>query len=247
MTIDLNFTINSQNFLRRTDTNVIIAKSSQYLCHFTFENEEWTDIEKFVEFTINKKKTYVGALGKGLECESVIPSAAFDSCVIKISVYGGELSATNQVPLIIIPSGYTSTIDNAESTEIGFTDAFVDAYNRIADNFDNAFIRDNHIVFLANGKEVLELSFDDILVSQSQSDWNENNPDSTRYIFNKPTLINNFKYQNDNLICLSDNRIIQTVSLEHRHQTDDILNLETDIDNDLNILLMNLTDNIRSL
>lgn len=243
MTIDLHFNINSQNFLRRTDTNAIIARSTEYICHFTFENEEWDTANKFVEFACSKKKTYVGVLGEGLECTTTIPSVAFDSCVIKVSVYTEDL-ATNQVSLIIIPSGYTS--EYTESTEIGFTDVFVDAYNRIADNFDNAIIRDNHIVFFANGNEVLELSFDDVLTNQSQSDWEENNPESSHYIFNKPDIINNFQYTNDNLICLSDDRIVQTVSLKHHHKTEDITDFDHDVDIDLNELLERLTENIRS-
>ena len=93
---------------------------------------------------------------------------------------------------------------------------------------------------------VLELSFDDVLTNQSQSDWEENNPESSHYIFNKPDIINNFQYTNDNLICLSDDRIVQTVSLKHHHKTEDITDFDHDVDIDLNELLERLTENIRS-
>ena len=228
MIIDLNFNIDTKFFLRRLDNNTLMGKNTQYICHFTFEGEEWNDVDKFVEFSSSKNKTYVGVLGKGLECVSAIPYAIMkDNCVIKVSVYGGNLITTNQVSLVLMPSGYTS---EQVSTQPEFTDAFVDAYRRIANNFDNAIIRDNKIVFFADDHEVVELSFEDILYSQA--DWSETDTESASYILNKPELINNFKYQNNNLVCLSDNKVIQTVSLKHNHGTVDIYNFETDVDTD---------------
>ena len=53
--IDLYFEVTSQNFLHRIDSKLIKnQQDEEYICHFTFENEDWDDKQKFVTFSVKK-------------------------------------------------------------------------------------------------------------------------------------------------------------------------------------------------
>ena len=82
---------------------------------------------------------------------------------------------------------------------------------------------------------------------KEQADWQEQDETSTQYIRNKPDIIDEFRYENDNLLCLSDNEVKQSVSLKHNHPASDIVDFDEEVDIDLNNLLANITENIRSL
>lgn len=200
--IDIDFLINDKNTLQRLDSNIIIEMSTNYLCNFTFEGEQWEDEEKFVIFKNNKNKAYVASLGTEMQTSTVIPQAALSGCVLKISVYAGDLYTTNELSLIVTATGYT---ENTISETPGFTDAFVSAYERIESKFDEAMLEGNTIIFFANGNQIATLDLTTIVLS-TQSDWEEEDPDSSHYIKNKP-----------------------------------------DIDMDFTNLLINITENIRSL
>lgn len=182
MTIKLNFYIDSQNLLSRTDDNAIISQTTNYTCKFTFENEDWENINKFVQFTNSNGETFIGVLGKGLICESSIPYKAYTGCVIKISVYGGCLMTSNQLSLVVTPSGDINILE-CESVDPDFKDAFIDSYNKIALKFDDAVLDGTDIVFMSNNEEIKRLSLSGII---QQADWNEDDENSPSYIKNKP-------------------------------------------------------------
>ena len=73
MTTNLHFKITSQDFLYRIDSTLIRnQQDEEYICHFTFENEEWNDKQKFVTFSV-KKREYTSALTEENEYSSPIP------------------------------------------------------------------------------------------------------------------------------------------------------------------------------
>ena len=84
--IDLYFTITPQNFLHRTDSSLIQNQiDEEYMCHFTFEGEDWQDKEKFVTFsTKNKKYT------------ATVPTLAMAGTVGPIQVFQYWVQATEE-------------------------------------------------------------------------------------------------------------------------------------------------------
>ena len=125
-----------------------------------------------------------------------------------------------------------------------YHDIYADAFNKIDTKFDNAQLDGNDMVFYANGQEISRISLG---ISGRQANWAETDEFDITYIQNKPSIINNFRYENDNLICLEDDEVRQTVSLKHNHQSTDVVDFDEEVDIDLNNLLISITENIRSL
>lgn len=240
---NLYFTITSQNFLHRTDSNLIQNQiDEEYICHFAFEGEDWQDKEKFVTFFVKNKK-YTASLGFENECESPIPFAALTGCIINIKVHAEDIITRNQVSLVVLQPKEQIIYDCQEQED--YHDVCAEAYNKINTKYDNAELIGNELVFYANGEEVSRISLVD--VENKQSDWSETDEESIQYIQNKPSIINNFRYENDNLICLSDNEVKQSISLKHNHPASDVVDFDEEVDIDLNNLLISITENIRSL
>lgn len=240
--IDLYFTITAQNYLQRTDSHPIkFQVDEEYICHFTFENEKWANVQKFVTFT-SKKKKYTSSLTAENEYSSAIPYEALMNCIINISVHGDDIITKNQISLVV--SQPKEEIIYKCTEQENYHDVYAEAFNQIKTKFDRAELIDDEIVFYANGKEISRVSLGS---RGEQVDWQEQDETSTQYIRNKPDIIDEFKYENDNLLCLSDNEVKQSVSLKHNHPASDIVDFDEEVDIDLNNLLANITENIRSL
>lgn len=241
--IDLYFTITPQNFLHRIDSNLVQNQiDEEYICHFTFEGEDWQDKEKFVTFLV-KNKEYTAPLGFENECESPIPFAALAGCIINIKVHAEDIITRNQVSLVVLQPK-EQIIYNCQEQE-DYHDVYAEAFNQINTKFDEVQIEGNELIFYSSGKEVARVLLTNI--EDKQSDWKETDESSSQYIQNKPTIINNFRYENDNLICLEDDEVKQTVSLKHNHQSTDVVDFDEEVDIDLSSLLTSITENIRSL
>lgn len=241
--IDLYFTITSQNFLHRIDSNLIQNQvDEEYICHFTFEGEDWQDKEKFVTFFVKNKK-YTASLGFENECESPIPFAALIGCIINIKVHAEDIITRNQVSLVVLQPKEQIIYDCQKQED--YHDVYVEAFNQISTKFDEVRLENNELIFYSSGKKVSQISLANI--ERKQSNWKETDESSSQYIQNKPSIINNFRYENDNLICLEDDEIKQTVSLRHNHQSTDVVDFDEEVDIDLNSLLVSITENIRSL
>lgn len=241
---ELYFLIDSRNFLYRTDTNVVKnQRDDQYVCHFIFENSDWDGVEKFVTYQ-NKRQQYTALLGIENECSAVIPFEALLECVLNIKIYGDDLSTRNQISLVVVQPKEEITY-NCQTQE-SYHDVGVEAYQQVGKKFDDVKISGDYLVFYSDDKELVKVSLNEISKS-NQADWIENDSDNPAFIKNKPDLINNFRYENNQLICLSDNQIKQTISLKHNHPSTDIIDFDDEVDIDLNNLLVSLTENIRSL
>lgn len=240
---NLYFTITSQNFLHRIDSNLIQNQiDEEYICHFVFEGEDWQDKEKFVTFFVKNNK-YTASLGFENECESPIPFAALAGCIINIKVHAEDVITRNQVSLVVLQPKEQIIYDCQEQED--YHDVCAEAFNQISTKFDEVRIEGSELIFYSSGKEVARVLLTNI--EGQQSDWKETDESSSQYIQNKPSIINNFRYENDNLICLEDDEIKQTVSLKHNHQSTDVVDFDEEVDIDLGSLLTSITENIRSL
>ena len=240
--IDLYFTITPQNFLHRIDSKLIQNQQEEdYICHFTFENEDWDDKQKFVTFSV-KKKQYTSSLNAENGYSSPIPYAALTNCIINVKVHCDDIITRNQISLVVSQPKNEIIYECKEQTD--YHDAYADAFNQIGTKFDNVQLDGDDMVFYANGEEISRVSLG---IIGHQANWTETDESSVEYIKNKPNIINNFRYENDNLICLENNEVRQTVSLRHNHQSTDVVDFDEEVDVDLNNLLISITENIRSL
>ena len=241
--IDLYFTITPQNFLHRTDSNLIQNQiDEEYICHFTFEGEDWQNKEKFVTFIVKNKK-YTASLGFENECESPMPFAALAGCIINIKVHAEDIITRNQISLVVLQPKEQIIYNCQEQKD--YHDVYAKAFNQINTKFDKVSTEGNEFIFYSSGKEVARVLLTN--TESKQSNWEEADESSSQYIQNKPNIINNFRYENDNLICLEDDEIKQTVSLKHNHQSTDVVDFDEEADIGLSNLLISITENIRSL
>ena len=242
MTTNLHFKITSQNFLYRIDSTLIKnQQDEEYICYFTFENEDWNDKQKFVTFSV-KKREYTSALTEENEYSSPIPYPALASCIINVKVHCDDIITRNQVSLVVSQPKEEIIYECKEQTD--YHDVYAEAFKQIGTKFDDVQIDGDDMVFYANGKEISRVSLG---ISGNQANWTETDDTNPAFIQNKPTIINNFRYENDNLICLEDDEVKQTVSLKHNHQSTDVVDFDEEVDIDLGSLLTSITENIRSL
>lgn len=134
----LEFNVNDNQILKRTDNQDIVNKTNNYhRCRFTFQEEsEWVNLNKFVIFTDGWGNTSTVHLGRGstvLCC--LIPDNILRGSYFKVSLYGGELYTTNDVSIPLIQSGYNhhrpSKSCNLQK------DIFVEIFERIDSKISN--------------------------------------------------------------------------------------------------------------
>lgn len=240
--IDLYFLITSQNFLHRIDSHLIEnQQDEEYVCHFEFDNEDWDDKHIFVTF-FARKEQYTSSLNEENGYSSPIPYAALANCIISMKVHCDDIVTRNQVSLVVTQP--KSEIIYECKEQENYHDIYAEAFENIETKFDNVQKDNDDIVFYANGVEVARISLG---IAGHQANWIETDESSSEYIKNKPDIINNFRYENDNLICLENEEVKQTISLKHNHQSTDVVDFDEEVDIDLNNLLISITENIRSL
>ena len=145
---------------------------------------------------------------------------------------------------MVVAQPKNEIIYNCQDQE-DYRDVYAEIYHRLEGKIDEAQLVNNDIVFYAEGNEISRISLGDIATRQAI--WSETDEESPQYIQNKPEIINNFRYENDNLLCLLDNEVKQSISLKHNHPSEDIVDFDDEVDVDLNNLLISITENIRSL
>lgn len=160
--MDLNFKIDHQ-IMSRLDKNVLVNKSKNYVfCYFTFETTEWYDIEKFAIFKDSWGNAYECSLGTNFTARCVIPSDALRGTHVKISIYGGDRITTNELTVLLIPSGYTTNINPVQDPD-NDKDVFVEIFEELDSKIDNIVYEDGYLRCYADGIVVAELMlFEDI-------------------------------------------------------------------------------------
>ena len=103
--MDLTFSVTNQN-LTRTDNNVVVADSKNYLhARFSFLTEDWDGLTKTAVFKYGNK-TYNALLDETGEC--VVPWEVLTGTQFSVSVFGGDLITTGVVNVRVAESGYAS-------------------------------------------------------------------------------------------------------------------------------------------
>lgn len=98
--MDLKFTVTRQ-YIRRIDTNRVVANSKNYLTAVFIFSEEWEGINKTAIFSHGGKN--YGKLLKNDEC--IIPPEVIQADEFTVSVFGGDLVTTNVCFVNVISSG----------------------------------------------------------------------------------------------------------------------------------------------
>jgi len=147
----LNFEVNNQ-IITRLDDNILVNKSRHYVkCCFEFKTTDWQGIEKFALFKDSWGNTYRVYLEAGCTCECEIPHDALKGTNFRISLYGGDLITTNELRVLLIPSGYTTRLSNASVED---KDIFIQIFEELQTKIDKVIYEDNCIRCYA-GDELL--------------------------------------------------------------------------------------------
>lgn len=129
VTIELE--VNNQ-LLRRVDDETILSKSKNIQkTLFHFKNPEfYQGLNIFAIFTDSWGEKTTIHLGKNAtELSSIIPSRVLKGTYFKISLYAGDLIATNNVTIPLLGSGYSSSYQHGCSRE--GKDIFVEIFDKI--------------------------------------------------------------------------------------------------------------------
>lgn len=152
--MNLEFTVNNQILTRKDSEKIVNKNRNVYQCKFTFENNEWEPLHKFALFRDgwgNSEKVYLGKDSNILSC--VIPSSILQGTYFKVSVYGGDLTATNSVTIHLTESDYSGRAhggcDNRRK------DIFVEIFDRLDNTIDSIAYSDN-CIHLFNGDVLIE-------------------------------------------------------------------------------------------
>ena len=150
--MNLEFTVTNQ-IISRTDKNIIVAKSKNYVhCKFIFLTDDWGDEKKFAIFKDHKGRAY-NVLLENDEC--TVPDDALKKDFFTVSVYSGDLITTNELVIIVIPSGYTKKICRASE---GQKDVYVQAFEDINKKIDDIIYRDNILHIYKNNTLVRSIN-----------------------------------------------------------------------------------------
>ena len=152
--MDLNFEIQKQ-ILKRLDENILVNKSKNYVkANFTFNTIEWRNIEKFVIFKDSWGHAYVQSLGKSCDCTCDLPDEVLKGTHIKVSVYGGDRVTSNELTILLLPSGYTTEIT---PTTDGSKDVFVRIFEDLESKIDYVDYTENSIRCYAGNEIICEI------------------------------------------------------------------------------------------
>ena len=162
--VDLNFEITNQ-IIERLDKNVLVNKSQNYVkCCFNFITSDWDDLEKFAIFKDAWGHSYISSLGPTKTCECHVPNDALKGTNFKVSVYGGDLITSNELIILLIPSGYTTNISLPK--EHG-KDIFVELFEKIESKIDNIIYENNNLCCFSGDDLLLNipliLSYNDLV------------------------------------------------------------------------------------
>lgn len=153
--MDLNFEINNQ-IITRIDKNILVNKSKNYVfCYFTFKTDDWLDKEKFVIFKDSWGNAYECYIGNMEYCRCVVPSDALKGTNFSVSVFGGDRITTNELTILLIPSGYTTRI--VPSSGAADKDVFVQIFDELSNKIDNIVYEDGYLRCYAGENIITEL------------------------------------------------------------------------------------------
>ena len=214
--MDLNFEVKNQ-IIKRTDKNVIVNKSHNYLfANICFKSSEWEGVDKYAIFKDGWDNSYHIHLGIEDEFYLPIPTDVLIGVSFRLTVYGGELITTNEVKVILIPSGFTLKY----KTPPGYKNrnVFIEIFEKLSSKIDNIVLEENHINCYIEGRLVCSIplmTVDEVSDVAISGDYND--------LINIPTEFS---------------------PSPHYHNTGEITNFEGNVDSNMELMLIKLTDNI---
>lgn len=146
--MELNFKVKNQ-LLKRTDRQIVVNKSRNFhQCNFKFIGDDWEGLEKFAIFRNSKGKSYINFLGSQMECKCSIPAPAMIGNYMVLSVYGGDLLTSQELKIVLLPSGYTIDITpvNPEAKDI-----FEEAFEKIESKIDHIAFEEGYLRCYSSG------------------------------------------------------------------------------------------------
>lgn len=139
----LHFTIHKMQ-LKRKDDEILTSYSKNFVrCGFKCQNK-WVDLYKYALFIDVHNNQYIVDLGFGEYVSCKIPEEVLQGNYFSVSVFAGDRLTTEQVSVLIYPSGFNSKTQNAleDGLTIVDSDAFYDDYyHKIYD--DSNYYRHN--------------------------------------------------------------------------------------------------------
>lgn len=220
--IELNFTVENQ-LLNRIGSKVIVNKSKNLICNFSFKTDEWLGIDKFAIFKDDEDVAYNIYLGTDCDCSCTIPNDVLNGDLFKISVYGGNLITTTEKTVILLSSGYTTDIQPVNDTGV---DVFSQIFSSLNNKIDNVSYNNGLLSFKIGDRELVSIPIEldnkvdvsDISAVALSGDYTD--------LTNIPSEFN---------------------PIAHGHNSEDIIDLSSNIDNNFDDFLDVLIDEIRML
>lgn len=218
----VNFKVNEQH-IEKKDNVYLVNKTKNYLkfC-FTF-NETWDDYEKYILFH-SKEKNYEFILpyDDEMECYGItVPNKVLLGKHFRFSLYGIQIIDEDETR--ITTNDFRVRLDHSGYTQ------------NIIPIDDDTGIDD---VF-ANIKMLIGEKFDDLLFVEDKV-LCISNGEIKKIV---PLSFLEEYYTKDE----SDSLLSNKANLIHNHVTNDVVDFEENVDNDLDIFLTSLTESIRQL
>ena len=227
-------------------------------CSFFFHSKEWNHLEKYVIFWTDKNKSIIRYLGEGCQLQCQIPEELTD--VFSIQVYANDEIKTNKIEIgttIKQPKEKCKKpIKKCDTNTI-----FYDIYQQLEQKIDSIKYIDNTFYIYSSNKLIKSVNlYDKDLIKKIIEDEiikinidTQLSPDSDNAVQNK-TIYNELS-KKENSVNLS--RVARTGDYndlknlpesfqpsKHMHTKEDLINFDYNVDEDIEIILMKLTDNI---
>lgn len=220
--VDLKFQVKNQ-VLKRIDSEKIVQKGKNiYRCDFTISGDIYEDLNIFAIFSDswNNKKTV--PLGKGNNLSCILPNFLLKGTFFKISLYSGDLITTNVITIPLLSSLYGNFEEYVECEEAESKDIFVQIFDKLDTKVDKLTVADGYLNIYKNDELV-------------ESIW----MDTVNETFVRELVQSNVDEINAILATKSD--------IGHTHISADVTDLESEIDEDLDFLLLTLTEKINEI
>lgn len=254
----LNFEITNDK-IKRKNTEDDYQEKNQ--CNFFFESEEWRYIEKYVIFWTEKNKSIIRYLGEGCNLACSIPEEIDD--IFSIQVYATDDIKTNKIQVGTTrkePQGKCKKpIKKCDTTSI-----FYDIYQQLEQKIDSIKYVDNTFYIYSSNKLIKSVElYDKNLIKKLIEDQliklnvdSELSKDSENALQNKVIYEElNKKENSNNLSRVSrtgnyndlNNKPKEFPPSKHTHSKEDLDDFDINVDTDIELMLMKVTDDILGL
>lgn len=246
----LNFEITNNKITRR---NLEDDYENKNKCLFFFNTEEWNHLEKYAIFWTDKNKSIIRYLGKGCQLQCQIPEELTD--VFSIQVYANDEIKTNKITIgttIKQPKEKCKKpVKKCDTNTI-----FYDIYQQLEQKIDSIKYIDNTFYIYSSNKLIKSVNLYDKDLMKKIIENNidiQLSPDSDNAVQNK--VIYNELNKKENSANLSrvartgdyndlQNKPTEFYPSRHMHTKEDLINFDYNVDEDIEIILMKLTDDI---